>query len=91
MHDFEYQLALVCSRCEMAYSAMGATGFLYASAKDQLKWHGLKPKRWLDTVMHVGHYMAMKKEDFGKAVKEKKSGDEMAAMLIAAFGDGKEK
>jgi hypothetical protein len=93
LHEFEQRLAYVCVRCEYAYSAMGATGYLYASAKDNLKWNGIKPKEWIHIVMDVGHLMALNKEDFDKAVrvKKKRTDGDLAAMLISAFGDGKER
>ena len=72
---------------------MGATGYLYASAKDQLKWASLSPKRWLYIVMAVGRYMVMDDEAWQKQKTKIKSESDrsMAAALIAAFGDGTKK
>lgn len=72
----------------MTYSAMGAVGFLYESMKDQLRWHNLKPKKHIEYISTIGKYISMSDKDFAKANREKQSTDDIAAMLIAAFGDG---
>lgn len=68
---------------------MGATGFLYASAKDNLKWQKLSLKRWLGIVLDVGYFMALDKEQWQKVKKGRvnKSSD-IAGALKSAFGDG---
>lgn len=70
---------------------MGATGYVYASAKDACKDHGLAPKRWMPLLRAIGQYMALGKEEWAKAKKEKTTGTaDISSALIAAFGDGKQ-
>jgi len=83
-------LAVVASRCEYNYGFSGRVGFLYDSAKDQMKWIGLSAKQHLGTVMRIGEVMALRDEDYQKAkVKAIETPQSsMAAALKAAFGDG---
>ena len=74
--------------CEVAYGGMGATGFLYESMKDQLKWHRLRAKKHIENISIIGRYLVMDEEAFRKANTEKQTTEDLAAMLIAAFGDG---
>jgi len=92
LSEFEHVLAVVCSKCEYAYGAMGRVGFSYDSAKDQLKWSDLSVKKWVSLVMEVGRYMALDDKDWKKIKAPKTEGTAgMAAALVAAFGDGKQK
>lgn len=61
------------------------------SVKDNLKWNNLSQKLYTHMLMNVGRFMAMSDEDFKKTKLEhdKMSSDEIASILIAAFGDGK--
>ena len=92
MQRFEHTLGYVASRCEINYSgAVGAVGYLYLSAKDQLKYAKLSQKKYIHLIMGIGRYMVMSDEDFAKSSigAREQSVDDMSAMLIAAFGDGK--
>ena len=40
--------------------------FLYESAKDTLKWHGLSVKEHITTIMHIGTLYHLSDEDFAK-------------------------
>ena len=40
--------------------------FLYESAKDTLKWHGLSVKEHIVTIMHIGTLYHLSDEDFAK-------------------------
>lgn len=91
MSEFEHILALACSKCEYAYGAMGRVGFSYDSAKDQLRWANLSAKRWVSLVMEVGRYMALGEKDWLKIQSKTEGTSNMAAALVAAFGDGKTK
>ena len=70
---------------------MGRVGYLYESAKDQLRWHNLEVKDYINLIMAIGQIMSYSDEDYRKekvkALKMNKS--EIADALIAAFGDGK--
>ena len=75
----------------MAYGAMGRVGFLYQSAKDQLKYYNMSRKKYIHIVMAIGGYMALDDKDFDKNRQESQSSSELAEMLMAAFGDGTKK
>ena len=66
LHHFEKVLANIASRCEFNYGAMGRVGFLYESAKDQLKWSGLIVKNYIKLLSQVGHILSMSDEDYNK-------------------------
>ena len=72
----------------MSYGGMGAVGFLYESMKDQLKWHRLKAKEHIEHISLIGKYLSMSDEDFRKANNKEQSPQDLANMLISAFGDG---
>ena len=90
LQPFEVALAVVTSRCEYAYGFSGRVGFLYQSAKDQLKWNGLSVKAYLSLVMQIGTVMSLSDEDYhkekGKVVAM--STADIDAVFIAAFGKG---
>lgn len=83
-------LAHIASSCEFNYGAMSRVGYLYDSAKDQVKWHGLSVKKYIKMVMKIGQIVVLKDEDYQKEkVKAVKSSNtDIASALIAAFGDG---
>ena len=91
MQYFEKILATVSRGCEYNYGVNGATGFLYDSMKDRLRWTKLSVKHYIALISQIGQILSMSKEDYSKAkVKATKmSGTEIAKALIAAFGDGK--
>ena len=70
---------------------MGRVGYLYESAKDQIRWHHLEVKDYINLIMSIGQIMSYAEEDYKKekvkALRMNKS--EIADALIAAFGDGK--
>ena len=70
---------------------MGRVGYLYESAKDQLRWHNLEVKDYINLIMAIGQIMSYSDEDYKKekvkAMRMERS--EIADALIAAFGDGK--
>ena len=88
LKSFERHLAIVASRCEFAYGAMGRTGFLYDSVKDRLKWAKLRPKHYIYTLMRVGDWMGLDEETYRKEIvrQAKMSDEEIAHKLKAAFG-----
>ena len=87
MQKFEQILANVCNRCVYAYGGMGAVGYNYASAKDNLKWHKLRAKEWLHIVLAVGNIMVLDDKEFAKSTRPKEQNtSDMAKMLLAAFG-----
>jgi len=80
--------------CEFNYTSYGAVGFLYKSAKDNIKWANVKPKKLIYIIMRIGDLLAIQEDkDFNKAIAKfdkKQDTKSLAAALIAAFGDGKE-
>ena len=86
-------LATIASMCEFNYTSYGAIGFLYQSAKDNIKWARLKPKKLIYSIMRIGDLLAIKEDsDFNKAIArfdKKRDSKNLAAALIRAFGDGK--
>ena len=90
LQSFEVALVLVASKCEYTYGFSGRAGFLYQSAKDQLKWNGLPVKAYLSLIMQIGTVMSLSDEDYhkekGKVVAM--STTDIDAVFIAAFGKG---
>ncbi len=86
--EFESILAYVASKCSFSYGFSGATGFLYESAKDELRWAGMRPKYYVRLIMHIGELVALDDEAFEKAKVRniKMEPGDMAARLKAAFG-----
>jgi len=91
LQQFEIALANVAARCEYEYGFNGASGYQYASVKDNLKWQNLSRKKYTGTIMSIGRYMALKDDDFNKVLLENDTMEqsEIAKVLINAFGDGK--
>jgi len=83
-------LANVASKCRIEYSAMGATGYLYESVKDELKWAGLRRKCYVAIISKIGSLIVLEDEEYNKKkVQETKmEADEMANALIQVFGSG---
>lgn len=66
---------------------MGAVGYNYSSAKDNLKWHKLRDKEWLHIVLAIGNLMVTDDKEFAKSTRTKaQNTNDMAQMLLAAFG-----
>ncbi len=61
---FEIHLINIAQRCEIDIGFHGANGFMYESAKDQTRWSNLSVKRWIGSIMKIGHYTTMKQKDF---------------------------
>ena len=90
MSEFEEQLIAVASQCEIAYGAMGATGFLYASVKNQLRWHDMSRRTWTHSIMQIGAMLVADDQYWNKIkLSIKRTPQSIATALIAAFGDGK--
>ena len=70
---------------------MGRVGFLYESMKDQLKWSRLDVKNHINLISSVGKILSLSDEDYSKekAKAMKMSSEDLASVLISAFGDGK--
>jgi hypothetical protein len=41
-------------------------GFIYQSAKDQLKWNNLSAKKYISAIMSMGYLYLMPKDSFEK-------------------------
>lgn len=80
-------LANVASKCSISAGAMGASGFIYESVKDELSWAGLRKKFYTRLLMQVGTLIVMEEEHYKKAVVERgeMSDDEIANVLKTAF------
>ncbi len=50
--------------CEIEYGFNGATGFLYESAKDNIRWKNLSVKSYISDIMFIGRMICMKDEDW---------------------------
>jgi len=79
-------LAGVASQCEPAFGAMGRTGFLYDSAKDQLRWHDLSAKNHVRTIMRIGEVMALSDEDYESSLEPEMSSLTGQALEDYLFG-----
>ncbi len=55
-------LLSITARCEMEIGFNGVTGFLYQSAKDNIKWHKLDVKRYIQEVMYLGRMISLDEE-----------------------------
>ena len=61
---FEQYLLQVAAQCQPAFGGMGAVGFLYESAKDQIRWHRLNVRRYISLIMAVGSLLFASKEEW---------------------------
>ena len=69
---------------------MGRVGYLYDSVKDQLKWHHLSVKDYVELISQIGQIMSMSDEDFNKHKVEhaQMSDKAISEVFLRAFGDG---
>ena len=83
-------MAQIASKCSFAYGFAGATGYLYESAKDEIKWFGMRPKNYIRTIMRIGELVCLPDDGFEKAKVEnvKMEAEHMAKTLISIFGKG---
>jgi len=70
---------------------MGKVGFLYESAKDQLRWNNLSIKHYVKIIMQIGQILSISDKDFNKYKVEhtQMSDKAISEVFIKAFGDGK--
>ena len=70
---------------------MGRVGFIYESAKDQLRWARLSVKKNIGTICKIGQILAMSEENYKKSKVKAMRMDapSLAEALKVAFGDGK--
>jgi len=87
---WEIVLVNVASKCEFTIGLNGASGFLYKSVKDRLKWSGLRSKYFAWLIMRIGEWLVLSDEEYQKRKVRtmRMSTDEMIKTLKAAFGDG---
>ncbi len=81
----------IAAKCEYEYGFNGTIGYMYKSAKDNLKWSGLSTKHYIHTIMQIGRFMSMGKKEFKDVCleKNKMSNKDIATLLKNAYGDGK--
>ena len=81
----------ISSKCEYNYGAMGRVGYLYESIKDQIRWHKLSVKKYVNLISSIGQIMALSEDDYKKekAKIKKMRNSEMVDALKTMFGDSK--
>ena len=81
-------LFLISIRCEIQYGMMGATGFLYESAKDNIKWKNLSIKKYISDIMFIGRMTVLSDEKWGEymaSMTAKKQTKKDANVALLAF------
>ena len=69
---------------------MGATGFLYESIKDELKWAGLRKKYYVNFLSSIGTLKVLTDEEYAKRKVEdvNMETEHLVNTLINVFGSG---